>query len=205
MAKIILIRHGQTAGNAAERFRGRLELALSAEGRHQAELTAKRIKAMWRPAAIYTSPMSRCISTGSAIAVLCGLEVQPEAGLLDIDYGNWQGLTHEEARARWAKEIDIWFRAPHLAAIPGGENLQRVLARVVGALHGILLRHADDIVVLVGHDSVNRVVLMHALDLPMSRYWRFKQDHCAVNELDFENDLFTVRTINETWHLRPER
>ena len=69
------------------------------------------------------------------------------------------------------------------------------------AFHEMLWRHPNDAVVIVGHDSVNRVLLLHALDLPLSRYWHLKQDPCALSELDFINGTFTVRTVNETWHL----
>lgn len=201
MTKIILVRHGHVEGIASERFRGRLDLLLTATGRRQAELTAKRIVSVWQPAAIYTSPMRRCIATGMAIGLPFGLEVQPDARMNDIDYGQWQGLTPEDARSSWPKDVETWYCAPHLANIPGGETVQAVLARVACALHEILSRHPIDTVVLVGHESVNRVILLHALDLPLSRYWHVTQDPCALSELDFINGAFTVRTVNETWHL----
>src|SRR5258708_30393194 len=64
MTKLILARHGHVEGISPERFRGRAELPLTAAGRREAELTAARIAASWRPAAIYTSPMGRCVDTG---------------------------------------------------------------------------------------------------------------------------------------------
>ena len=51
-------------------------------------------------------------------------------------------------------------------------------------------------------DSVNRVLLLHALELPLSRYWRIKQSPCCINELDFGGDGFTILGINQTDHLR---
>jgi len=56
--------------------------------------------------------------------------------------------------------------------------------------------------VLVGHDSVNRVMLLHALGLPVSRYWRLEQNPCAINEIEFSADGFTVLSMNETYHLK---
>jgi len=78
-----------------------------------------------------------------------------------------------------------------------------VLARTVPALRDVIRRHLGDTVVLVGHDSVNRVILLHALDLPLSRYWRLGQAPCAINELDFSGDGFVVVSLNETSHLTP--
>jgi broad specificity phosphatase PhoE len=201
MTKIILTRHGHVEGITPERFRGRLDLPLTALGRRQIAATSRRINATWKIAAIYTSPMSRCVITGEAIARPSGLTVKPLAGLNDIDYGAWQGLTHDEAKARWPEEFETWFHAPHLAQPPGGETLQDVLARAAATLRTVTRDHPDDIVVLVGHDSVNRTILVHVLELALSRYWLFKQEPCTINELDFVDGAFSVRTINETYHL----
>jgi phosphoserine phosphatase len=79
--------------------------------------------------------------------------------------------------------------------------LQAVLAWVVSAIREILRHHPNDVIVLVGHDSVNRVILLHALDSSLSLYWRLKQDPCAINEIDVAADTATVRTVNDSWHL----
>src|SRR5204863_2473300 len=139
----------------------------------------------WRPAAIYTSPMGRCVDTGAAIAKPLGLLPTALDGLNDIDYGEWQGKTADEVRKPWPDELDCWYRHPDWAQIPGGESLQQVLARTTAALHSLLRRHDGATVLLVAHDSVNRVILLHALGLPLARYWRFKQDPCAIHELYF--------------------
>jgi len=202
MTKLLLVRHGHVEGISPERFRGRAELNLTAAGRREAELTAARIAASWRPAAIYTSPMGRCVDTGAAIGKPFGLAPAPMPGLNDIDYGEWQGLTPEEVGTRWPDALDIWHRHPDWAAIPGGESLQEVLARAVAALRDVVRHHPDGTVVLVAHDSVNRVLLLHALELPLSRYWQIKQSPCAINEIDFGNDGFVIHSVNQTDHLR---
>jgi probable phosphoglycerate mutase len=139
--------------------------------------------------------------TAAAIGGPFGLTPVPVPGLLDIDYGEWQGLTPDEARRKWSEAVDTWYRAPHWAAIPQGENLQNVLTRAVATLRDVIGRHPQETVVLVGHDSVNRVILLHALDLPLSRYRRLGQDPCAINQIDFSEGEFTVRSVNETHHL----
>src|SRR5436305_4009938 len=131
MTKLILVRHGHVEGISPERFRGRAELPLTELGRREAEATAERIAASWRPSANYTSPMGRCVETDAAIGKAVGLTASTMPGLNDIDYGEWQGLTRDEARARWPVEIDLWYAHPDWAAIPNGESLQQVLARGV--------------------------------------------------------------------------
>ena len=205
MTKIVLVRHGHVEGISPERFRGRADLALTPEGLRQAEATARRIEASWIPAALYASPLSRSRMTAEAIGRPFGLTPTAVPGLMDIDYGEWQGLTPNEVGQKWAEPLDTWYRAPHWAAIPGGESLQDVLARAVAALREVIGRHPKQTVVLVGHDSVNRIILLHALELPLSRYRRLAQDPCAINEIDFSAGEFTVRSVNGVDHLKERR
>ena len=201
MTRIVLVRHGHVDWIAPERFRGRAERAMSDLGRRQARALANYVAKTWRLDAIYTSPLGRCRDTSAAIAAPFRLEPRVADALCDIDYGEWQGLTREQAKERWPDEIELWFRAPHLAVIPGGETLPVLLSRAAAALRKILRVHNSGTVVLVGHDSVNRVLLLFALELPLWKYWHLRQDPCGLNELFFENDTFVIRSINQIQHL----
>ena len=78
------------------------------------------------------------------------------------------------------------------------------MARAANALRFVLGRHPDDTVVLVGHDSVNRALLMQLLDQPLSAYWRLAQSPCCLNEIDVTDGKISVQRINETaltWRL----
>jgi probable phosphoglycerate mutase len=202
MTKIVLVRHGHVLGISPERFRGRADLALTAQGRREAEATSRRIRATWQPAAVYVSPLSRCRDTGSAIGRQFGLAPTPLDGIVDIDYGEWQGLTPDEVSGRWPRELDLWHRAPDRATIPGGETLQQVQDRVAAAVRAVDAAHPQETVVLVGHDSVNRVMLLHALDIPLAKFWRIRQSPCAINEIDLDEHGFFIITVNQTDHLR---
>jgi phosphoserine phosphatase len=201
MTRIILVRHGHVDWIAPERFRGRAELTLSELGRRQAQAVARYIAKTWKPEAVYASPLSRCRETAAAIAAPFQLEPQRVEGFCDIDYGEWQGLTREQAAARWPDETELWFRAPHLAAIPSGETLADVLSRVTAGLRTVLRAHPNGAVTIVGHDSVNRVLLTFALELPLSRYWHLRQDPCCINEMCFDNHSFVIHSMNQTQHL----
>jgi len=200
MTRIVLARHGHVDWIAPERFRGRAELPLSRLGERQAEALGRRIAQGWKPDAIYTSPLSRCVRTGEAVARATGVRAEVLGDLADTHYGQWQGLTHEEVHARWPEELQIWLDAPDLALIPGGETLAEVLARAVKALRFVLRECKGGTVVLVGHDSINRVILLHGLGLPLARYWGLRQEPCCVNEIAAEAGGFTIHRINETQH-----
>jgi len=201
MTTIILVRHGQTEWNRVERFRGRADVPLNETGLTQAEATGRRVAAQWRPSAIYTSPLSRSVKTAEAIARHHQLEAQIHSGLADIDYGEWQGLTPEEARQRWPEDIDAWYSRPHMAHIPGGETLDDLRRRAMHTVNELAARHAGETIVLVGHTVINRIILLGVLGLGNHRFWHLKQDTCAINVFESENDDFVLVSLNDTCHL----
>jgi len=202
MTRIILVRHGQTAWNREERFRGREDLPLDETGRRQAKAVGQRIAAEWSPSAIYCSPLRRAVETAQAIGDACGLPVQPWPGLIDIDYGEWQGLTPAEAAARYPALHRAWLEAPHTVQIPGGESLGTVRARAFAALQEIIARHPDETIVIVGHTVVNRLLLCAILGLDNSRFWRLHQETAAINLFQWDGADFTLISLNDTCHLR---
>lgn len=203
MTTLILTRHGLVPGIVPERFRGRMDAALSPAGERQAEAVASRIAHAFRPTAVYTSTLGRCIATGAAIAARCGVEAHSRPELSDIDYGAWQWKTHEDAQAEDPETYALWRTAPHLVRFPGGESLQDLLVRASDLLRFVLASHAGESVVLVGHDSVNRVLLCHLLGLPLSAYWRFKQDPCNLNVIEWTGTDACLSRCNDTAHLQP--
>jgi probable phosphoglycerate mutase len=201
MTKIILTRHGHVEGIKPERFRGRQPLELTERGTAEAALLAQRIATRWQPRQIYTSPMGRCIATAAAIARATGLGAKTCDDLNDIDYGGWQFKTFADAKADDPALFAAWFATPQRVRFPNGESLQDLAARTANALRMVLARHPDETVVLVGHDSVNRALLLQILEQPLSAYWRLAQDPCCINELDVSGAGVCVRSINETQHL----
>ena len=201
MIKIILTRHGHVEGIKPERFRGREPLQLTARGTAEAAAVAQRIAARWRPSHIYTSPMGRCIATAAAITRAIGIAAKTCDDLNDIDYGAWQFKTFAEAKAQDSALFAAWFATPQRVRFPNGESLQDLAARTADALRVVLARHPDETVVLVGHDSVNRALLLELLELPLAAYWRLAQEPCCINEIDVSAAGVRVRSINATQHL----
>ena len=202
MTRIMLVRHGQTEWNRVERFRGRADVPLNQTGLAQAEATARRMAQEWRPVAVYSSPLSRAVKTAGAIAGHCGLDVQIHNGLADIDYGEWQGLTPDEAKERWPDVHHAWYNLPHTARIPGGETLDDLRARVMAAVAELAARHVGQTILLVSHTVVNRVILLGVLGLGNERFWRLRQDTCAINVFEEEAGEYTLVSLNDTCHLR---
>lgn len=202
-ARVVLVRHGQTAWNREPRFRGRADLPLDEIGLKQAEATGRYLAERWPVDAVYASPMRRAMQTAEAIAESHGLTAQPFDGLLDIDFGEWQGHSPEEVGERYPDLLRAWLEAPHTVHIPGGESLDDVRSRVVAGLHEVIEGHVGETVGLVGHNVVNRVLLCAVLGLGSEHFWRLRQDTCAVNVFDADEDgTFTIVLLNDTCHLQ---
>jgi len=202
MTRVILVRHGQTEWNRVERFRGRADVPLNETGLAQAEATGKRVAAEWQPVAVYSSPLARAVKTAEAIAKHFNLPVQIHDGLADIDYGQWQGLTPDEAKERWPAALHAWYNEPEAARIPGGETLDDLRVRGMAAVNELVARYEGQTIVLVGHTVINRVILLGVLGLGNERFWRLRQDTCAINAFEVENGDFTLVSLNDTCHLR---
>jgi len=199
MTRILLVRHGHVEGIYPERFRGRRDVELSALGARQARVTAQRIATAWRPVALYTSPLLRCQQTAAQIASASAVSATVLEDLDDVNYGDWEWLTHDEVRARWPALFELWFSAPHLVRFPNGESLQEVVMRAANVLRLVRERHADETVALVGHSIGNRALLLQTLDQPLSAYWRLGQDPCSVSEIEILGHITTVKRLNETY------
>lgn len=201
MAIILLARHGHVEGISPERFRGQTDIALTGKGLAQAAALARRIASEWQPAAVYTSPLQRCVMTGEAIAKAALAPCCILKPLIDLNYGAWQWRTLEEVQDHSPELFALWKTAPHLVRFPGGESLQDLFARAADTIRLVLAHHHDETVVLVGHDSVNRAILLQILELPPAAYWRLAQDPCALNVIELAPGRARVLSVNVTSHL----
>jgi phosphoserine phosphatase len=202
LTRFILIRHGQTAwhSDGVERAEGLADVDLDEIGVRQARATAARLN-RWQPAAVYSSPLKRALATAGILGARRGLAPQPEPGLIDINYGRWQGMTHEEARSDDPRIYGQWLSRPHQVTFPGGEDLARVRERATGAVEALTPRHEGQTVVLVSHKVVIKVLLCHFLGLDDTHFWRFQQGFCALNIVEAGKGPAVLHLLNDTCHL----
>jgi len=198
---LLLVRHGHVPGIEPARYRGRTEIELTERGILEARNTAQWISKKWRPTIVYTSPLKRCVDTAKIIARQCDVNAQVLPHLNDLDYGEWRWKTHDEAAAEWPMIYRCWEMTPHLVRFPNGESLQDLLTRAADAVRVARERHPRQTIVMVSHDSVNRALLMHILDQPLSAYWNIAQAPCAINEISLTADSAVAMSINQTAHL----
>lgn len=203
MTRLLVVRHGHVEGIEPPRFRGRRDAPLTELGQRQAAATASRIAASARVAAVWTSPVQRCVATGRTIAEATGAPERVVEALNDLDYGDWTWLTHAEARAADPDLYDRWYSAPASVRFPRGESLQDLVLRAGDALRLAAAEVVGDcrVLVLVTHDSVGRAMLMQALDQPLSAYRRLLISPCGISEIDASGAHTQVLGVNATEHL----
>jgi alpha-ribazole phosphatase len=201
LTRLILVRHAESEMQG--RYVGRLDPPLSAQGRAQAATLARRM-ADQSLAAVYSSPLKRALTTAQMIAAPHGLEVNAIAELAELDFGDWDGLTYQEIAEVAPQWFNRWLDNPVEVRPPNGETLLEMSQRVLEAINGIIAAHPGEMVVVVTHGGPARVIVCHALGIPLSGQWRIRQDLAAVSWLDFDERGATLSLLNDTCHLQRE-
>ncbi len=199
--QLYIVRHGQTDWNRDEIFRGRADRPLTELGHRQAEAAGEALESV-QIEAIYSSPLVRAVDTAAPTARIHGLEIQNEEGLIDIDYGEWQGVSRPDVMERFPELYRTWIEAPHRVTFPGGEGLAEVRARVLPAVKRLAASHAESTIALFSHRVVIKVLLCALLGLDDSHFWEIRQDPGAVNRIELSGDEVALVCMNDTCHLR---
>jgi broad specificity phosphatase PhoE len=194
-----LLRHGEPA--VFGRLNGRLPgVGLSPRGRAEIAAVAARLAAEGIDA-IYASPLQRTRETAEILSERLGLPVRYREDVIEIDYGEWTGLTFDDIRRdeRW----QMWNRSRSVAAVPGGESWRQVQERVVGALFDLQQAHPEGSVVIVSHGDVIRAALLFALGMPLDFYSRIEIAFASLSTIRLDGAGIRVSGLNEWPRLPP--
>jgi probable phosphoglycerate mutase len=200
---LLIVRHGQTAWNKDLHFRGRTDLLLDDTGLQQAEAVARRIAASYRPVAILASPLQRARQTAEAIARAVNLPVQAEEDLIDIDYGEFTGLSPAEAEAKFQEFYRAWLNVPHTVRFPQGESLDDVRHRLTTLVRRMTELYPAGQVVLVTHQIVCQVFVCTLLGIHNGYLSHFQIDTASLTVFEVNGSRATLITANDTCHLEP--
>jgi phosphoserine phosphatase len=203
--RILLARHGETAGNVEGRHQGQgFDIPLSEEGRSQARALGARL-ALEPLARAVASPLARARGTAELALGLRADMLRLEPAFVEIAHGAWEGRLFSEIREQDADLQRAWREAPHTVTLPGGESFHQVEARAwpafCAACEGL---GEDDTLLVVTHDGVNRALLCRILGLPLSRVWAFRQAPTCLNLLEgADPEHLVVVRLNDATHLNP--
>jgi broad specificity phosphatase PhoE len=201
MTKLYLVRHGQTAWNVGEIFRGRADIPLDETGRREAELAGEALREQ-AIHAVYGSPLSRSFETAQYIAKLHNLQVEPLEAIIDISYGDWEGLSNEQVRESYPELHKLWHEHPQKVRFPRGESLDEVRTRTMTAMSRLMVKHKDQTIVLVAHRVPNKVICCALIGLDNSHFWRIQQDTACTNLFIHKNGQWIITFLNDTSYLK---
>ncbi|HWE46519.1 MAG TPA: histidine phosphatase family protein [Caulobacteraceae bacterium] len=201
--RVLLIRHGDVEGLVPARFRGRRDVPLSALGDKHVKACARRVARTWKVAAIYASPLQRCLKTAARISRATGVEARPLQGLLDIDYGDWTWRTHEEMVRDQPELWRIWRETPDEMRFPGGESLADMSERATAALRTAAEAAPESCIALVSHDAVVRALVIQSLGLSLRLYHRLTVAPASITELDLARAGPELVRLSDTGHIEP--
>jgi broad specificity phosphatase PhoE len=201
---VIIIRHGQSQGNAEGRFGGHTDTPLSARGRKQAEATARALAAE-KFAAIYSSDLPRAIETASPLAKLTGVQLQTTDALRERSVGVMEGLTFEEAAEQHPEQYQALLRRDFEHVLLGGESYRQTLDRASRKLDEAIEENRGGRIAFFAHTGTICILILHlmgALDAPDLKPVWIATANCGVARFDLRDDGFIrVVTINDTHHL----
>ncbi len=194
---LFLIRHGQTNWNLEQRFQGQSDIPLNETGRKQAQALAERL-AGEQFDAVYVSDLQRATET---TRIICKSEIITDSRLREVDFGDWEGLTYDEIKAKHPETLAAWEADIFKNAPPNGETLEGLSTRVQSLLDELRAKHEDQRILIVAHGGVLQTLICLAIKLPPTMYWQFHLSTASLSEVAFYPAGAILNSLNDTSHL----
>lgn len=201
---VLLVRHGQSKGNAERRFGGHTATPLSARGHRQAVATARTLKSE-SLTAIYSSDLARAIETARPLANLTGLPIIGTNAFRERSVGVMEGLTFEDAAQQHPEQYAALLRRDFEHVLTGGESYRQLLDRARQKLDEIIAQNHGGKIAVFSHTGTICILALHlmgALDSPELKPVWISSANCGITRFELRDDGFVkVLNINDTSHL----
>ena len=202
--KIILIRHGESLGNAKKMLLGHTDLDLTELGYRQAEATAKALEGE-KIDAVYSSDLLRAMNTAKPNAALRGLEVIPDVELREIYLGDWEGRSVEDVMEQYGRDtyLNDWVANYGTFVMPGGESTWECGERFLREVKRIAEANEGKTVLIVAHGAVIRSFFANILGHTpenMSSAIPFAAN-ASYSVAFYEDGVFTAGEYSKDSHL----
>ena len=200
--RLLLVRHGVTDWNREGRFQGHLDPPLADDGRLEAELLGARLERdeMLRPVRIVSSTLARALQTAEAIGARTGVVVEPDARLIEIGQGEWEGRTHADLAVSDAERYAAWRHDAAIRQPPGGESIEAATRRVTELLDDL---HDGDRwpLCVVSHGGTLRIMARLLLATAATAQWSLDIDNASLGVCSALDDRWRLDRWNDTLHL----
>lgn len=194
-----LIRHGETVLTPDRKFSGvgPLDPVLTEKGRAQAVAVAENAKKLGAEVLI-ASPLNRTKETSKIISDAIELTVNFDEIWVEMDFGNWDGLSVQEVKAQYSADYDKWLTdLSHKPA--GGDSWEEITVRVEAALSNILSEYPGQTVAVVTHNCVIKAAVAICLGAPIESVFHMDIGPCSINTLLMwpSDGLRAIRGVNQ--------
>src|SRR5215212_1928079 len=201
---VLLIRHGQSKGNAERRFGGHTATPLSARGRNQAQATALCLKSE-SLTAIYSSDLARAMDTARPLSKLTSLPINSTSAFRERSVGVMEGLTFEDAAQQHPEQYAALLRRDFEHVLSGGESYRQLLDRAMHKLDEIIAQNRGGRIAVFSHTGTICILALHlmgALDSPELKPVWISSGNCGITRFELREDGFVrVLNVNDTSHL----
>lgn len=195
--RLYLVRHGEVEETYHRIFGGRIDMNLSPHGQMQAAAVADYFEPHALDA-VYCSPMKRAQQTAQPLLTAKSLAATTVPEFREMDFGDWTGHRWEDIQAKFGVSAFTWLEQIEQGRVPNAENGDALRARIQPGLQRVLQTHAGEVVMIVCHGGVIRVMLSLLLGLPLPATTALEVDYASVTVADCADDRAVLRLLNHT-------
>lgn len=201
MSRLLLVRHGNTQLNSAERFWGHTDVELGADGVQQAERVRDHL-AGENINAVYASDLKRAIVTAEIIASAHHLDITICPELRETNFGEFEGLTFKEINRRYPELSKMWSNWDLKLKFPGGESIDELIARVIKFPCRLEQHKPEETILIVAHSASLRLLICHLLGIKLEHWRQLRLDLASFSRLDTYPQGAILSLLNDVSHLK---
>lgn len=201
MSYIYIVRHGQSLGNLKGGFAGRTDYPLSDLGHKQARMTADYLRDKHIDA-VLSSTLSRAMQTAEPIASDRGLSVLPRPEFMEMNFGDWEGMSLDAVEEQYNGAITVWKTAMYKTVCPNGESTVECYDRAVTALRNAAKEFCGKDICIVTHGAIIKCMHGYLLGTPMEQLQSVMwADNASVMTLEYTDGNFTILSEPYSAHM----
>ena len=208
MTTLLLVRHGETDGNAFNLAQGHYDAPLNETGRAQAKLLVERLKNRHFDA-VYSSDSSRALQTAEPLLKLRpNIHIHATPTIREKNYGDCENYSWQQLRYKYSDTF-AQILNPEIGSdvrFPGGETDREHMDRVARFTREIIANHDEDATILIfSHGGSIKAAAAYMCNLRLEDKWRLKTDNASINsvisEPTWRDDGWQIESWNDTYHL----
>ena len=200
MARLLLVRHGETEWIETSRYQGQSDIELSPSGLRQVERLRERL-ASEKIDALYSSDLRRAWQTAWIIAQGHKVEIVPCPELREVNFGEFEGKTFEQISQRYLPVEQMWRGENLHARAPRGESLIELATRVAQFIPKIRKHSQEETILLVGHSGSLQVLLCLLLGMKLKHWWRLPFRSASLTIVETYPKGAKLLLLNDVCHL----